>query len=433
MIKRTIKNKTKRGIILIASIACLAFITISANQTHGKKRSYYTGDAIRFNNATYIGTTNTDKFELFVLKNGTLLHKASVVSPDYKYDKFYDVKFIKDGNNLYAYLVNGKRMYKYNITNPMTPKLTKTINDNSWYWFSAVDEFNGQLATIGNKGVKIWNDNMQVINTYNVINKDSAENISFSENGTFIFNIVNGHIKVFDTQQRQYVLDIKLETKDNHIRKIYNNTEDSTIYVVDDKSIKKYDFRGNLKKEFVHTGHIGYDVIESNYGNNVYFSDGKGIVKTDKEGLIPNDWKYTTSLTPNGGWAMGIKVVSTGYNNENIVIFNGSNILVLDNNLEMIDYIEATEEDNRPKEALYLKLDKNRGVGGSLIALRGGGFAPNDNLTIEFGNKTLTLEADKNGRFNRIIGVPNILPTRTDIKVTGELSGLSYSISFEIE
>lgn len=427
------KGKMRLKVITTIGLMCLALVAITTKQTHGELRSYYLGDAINFNNSVYIGTTNTDKFELFVLENNELLHKSTVVSPDYKYDKFYDVKFIKDSNKLYAYLVNGKSMYKYNVTNPMMPKLVEITSDNSWYWFSAIDEFNGQLATIGNKGVKIWNDNMQVINTYNVINEESAENISFSQNGTYIFNIIDGHINVFDTNQRQYILDIELEIDENHIRKIYNDTKSSTICVVDAKSIKKYDFNGNLKKEFVHTSHIGYDVIEASYGNYVYFSDGKGIVKVDKNELIPNKWKYTTSLASDGSWAMGMNVVPTGYNDENIVIFNGSNILVLDNNLEMIDYIEATEEDNRPKEALFLKLDKNRGVGGSLIALRGGGFIPNDTLTIEFANNTTTLEADENGRFNKIIGVPNVLPTKTDIKVNGELSGTSYSIAFKIE
>jgi hypothetical protein len=41
------------------------------------------------------------------------------------------------------------------------------------------------------------------------VNEGSGENISFSENGTFIFNVVDEYLKVFSTEERKYVLNIK--------------------------------------------------------------------------------------------------------------------------------------------------------------------------------------------------------------------------------
>jgi hypothetical protein len=56
-----------------------------------------------------------------------------------------------------------------------------------------------------------------------------------------------------------------------------------------------------------------------------------------------------------------------------------------------------------------------------------------EDLDIDFANKDLEAKADGNGRFTRIIEVPSVLPTKTDIKVTGQVTGKTYSIGFEIE
>ncbi len=432
MIKNMLKIRKGKVFITIASLVCLISVFILANNVKGELKPYYSGDVIEFNNSIYVGTVNTGKFEIFTLENNKLFKKSTIISPSYKYNKFLDVKLRKESNKLYAYIVNGRYMYKYNISNASLPILEKTIKDNSWYWFGGVTELNGKIVTIGSS-VKIWNSNMQVINNYNVVNWRNSRNISFSKQGKYIFNVTDGYLKVFSTEQRKYILNIKLEVKEDHIRKIYNDEENSMIYVVDDESIKKYDFNGNLKDKFIHITSTGYDVVKSIYSDYLYFTDGVGIVKIEEGKLLSNKWKFTSSMGIDGSWAMGLNIVSIN-NEEKIVLFNGSSIVVLNSNLEVIDYIRATEEeDASPKEPLYLKLDKNRAAPNSEISLRGGGFIPNDDLVITFVNEKWKIKADNNGAFNKIINVPSVLPTMTDIKVVGGLSDLSYSISFEIE
>jgi hypothetical protein len=78
-------------------------------------------------------------------------------------------------------------------------------------------------------------------------------------------------------------------------------------------------------------------------------------------------------------------------------------------------------------------VDRNRASVNSMISLAGTGFASGEQLNITFAKSSFVAEADEAGRFTKIITVPNVNKQRTDIKVTGEISKLTYSIAFDIE
>jgi hypothetical protein len=144
------------------------------------------------------------------------------------------------------------------------------------------------------------------------------------------------------------------------------------------------------------------------------------------------DYAWTGNLGAYGGWAMGLETV---YNNgEKIIIFNNTNILVLDDKLNKIAVALASEEaDDTPVENLYLKLDKNRAAVNSDVMISGGGYFPYEQLTITFGKDRITSVSDANGRFSSIIKVPQLRAGMHDIKVEGVESSLHYSISFQVE
>jgi hypothetical protein len=159
------------------------------------------------------------------------------------------------------------------------------------------------------------------------------------------------------------------------------------------------------------------------------------VVKLNRSDLKLNAYKFTSVLGGPAGWAMGLKAVNTK-NGENLVVFNNGNILVLDDKLNKIASYVATIEDNLPdiQESLYLNLDHNLGAAGAPIVLSGGGFSTKEMLTIEFGSAPrLETMTDSHGRFIKTLVIPNLTPGRLDIKVTGQSSRLSYSISFEVK
>ncbi|MFA5247801.1 MAG: hypothetical protein WC415_00945 [Patescibacteria group bacterium] len=424
-----------KKIIVIAITLCVlgaSFYLLKPEPTQSKNKPYYSGEAVNFNGKIFIGSTNSGKFELFALENGSIIRKTNVASNDQESKEFYDLLFEKAGGKLFVYLVNGRYLYKYDITNPIVPIVVLKIKDNSWDWFTRLDKVNGKLITIGSKGTKIWNNDFQVIDSYAMINNSVLGSVIFDSQMTFVLNT---KLNVYNTVSREKVSEYSIAVNDKQAtRGLISNSDDKLVYFVDDKSLKAVDVAGNVKKEFKHTSTVGYDVAFSVVNPDyIYFSDGIGIVKIDKNTFTPVDWTYTTRNTPAGSWAMGLKTVNDG-TSEKIVIFNGSNILVVDKNLDNVAFYESIEEDTRPVENLFLNVDKNRGAAGAQVSVVGGGFGLGEELTVEFSKiKQTTITADQNGRFQIVLTVPSVLPGMTDIKATGKTTKKTYSTSFKIE
>lgn len=417
---------TRRKLVFYLSIFVIGIFLIPLAK--GRVKPYYSGDTINFNNHLYIATTNTGRFELFSLENKKLYKKVNIMSQDNK--DFSDSLFRKEGGRLFVYIV-GEELFKYDITDPFFPVEVSRIKDNSGDLFFGVTKAGDKIATIGTKGVKIWNDNLQIINAYN-IKVDSPDNLIFSENANYIYNYSGDSLEIIDAQTRNIVLDAGLDIADKkHNQKPYSDNIDAAVYVADDNSLDKIYFDGR-RESFPHISHIAYDVASLDNRDYIYFSDGYGVVKTDKKNLSPLSWTYTTDKGARGGWAMGLSVLSST-EGDVVIVFNGSSILALDKDLNLIDFYAARDEDISPREPLSLSADKYRATPNSYISLRGAGFGPYEEIKISFSGSVSNLKADEFGRFVRIVKVPSVFPGRTDIKVDGERTGLTYSTSFEIE
>lgn len=428
----------KKKILILTLLLALVggVISISVPAAKSRVKSYYSGDAIAYQGKVIVGSVNMGGLEIFQLSGKELKRVNKLRSFRASFGGFEDfnsVVFNEEGGRLYAYLTDGRYLYKYDISNPSTPSLVNQVKDNSWDWFMGVTKTNGKIVTIGTKGVKIWDAAMQIIDSYNIKNINYPNNINLSERGDFIFNTESSTVSIFDTKTRQIVSSFNILNNETHNRKIYNDSVQSLIYVCDDEALKAFTFDGRLTAKFKHISNLGYEVAKSQINSQVlYFSDGYGIVKINKADLKPISWINTLNLGEKNGWAMGLKTIKNGVS-ENIVIFNNSNIIVLDSNLKLLGSAKATEVDESPTEGLSLSADKTRAGVNSYISLHGTGYVPNENLTISFAGQNWEITADNQGRFTKIIQAPNVLPVRTDIKVTGKVSGLSYSLGFQIE
>lgn len=423
-----------KKVLIIAVLFAVLGVSFFMNPTESKTKPYYSGDSVSYKGKLYVGTTNTGKFELFALNGNQLDEVVTIQATDIGNTEFVDSLFEKANGNLYVYLVNGRYLYKYDISYPEVPTVVLKLKDNSWDWLARVEKVNGNLVTVGSKGVKVWNSDYQVIDSYSMVNNKNLGSIKFSSDGKMILNMQE-NLDVYSTASRAKVSEYSIASNDaNTSRSISSDSNLGLVYLVDDKSLKAVDFKGNVKKEFRHISTTGYDVIDSTDPNYLYFSDGIGIVKIDKETFKAVDWSFTTNDSPSGSWAMGL---TSAYDNtgEKVVIFNGSNILVLDQNLNKVAVYMAIEKETRALESLSLVIDKNFAGANSKVAIHGTGYAAGENLKITF-NKVLVanVAADENGRYETMITVPNVKgPLLTDIKVTGESSKKTYSTSFRIE
>jgi hypothetical protein len=422
----------------IIGTGLLVIVLISSTLIYSGKtnlKSYYSGDAIVYANNIYIASTNTGSLEVFRLDDNSLflVDKIRPINQRFnRYEDFFDLSFSIEDNKLYVYAVSHYTIYKYQIMiNGL--KLVNESKNTYWEWYNRINRFGNDIVTVSAKGINIFNFDLQVTDSHSFTNSDSPYNISAGIN-RFILSVEEekSALLVFDRETRKTVSQIPLNFKyEKGNRKAYQDSF-GHLYVVDDYFAKKFDLNGNLLGHFQHIGHQGFDVAGSGHNHYVYFSNGVGVVQLDQNMELIN-YRFTTSLGGYAGWAMGLKVLHL--NGDKLVIFNNTNILVLDHNLEKIASIEATETDDKlyPLENLFLNLDKNRVYVNHELYVSGGGFRPNEALTINFGRTKTDAEADFRGRFSQIIIVPELKSGRHDIKVEGNDSGLHYSISITVE
>lgn len=422
----------KKSIFFLTLSALVIVAIFSFIKTgESKYRPYYSGDAISYNNQVYVGSTNSGYLEVFVLEDKALKSIAKIKSYDArlnKYNEFFDLKFSTENNRLYVYSINAYSLFKYEVKSNSL-ELVKENKNTYWEWYNRVDKFDSNIVTISAQGIKIWNSDMEVINSYDLSNELTPYNLR-ANNDRYITNINDDNLEVYDRDSRSVVKEIPLnfwQKPNNH--KTYQDS-DLNIYAVDDYYAKKFSPEGKLLGSFRHLDHEGFD-ITSNGNAYVYFSNGMGVVKLLASDMSLKDFAFTYNMAGAGGWAMGLNVVNTN-SNDKLVIFNGSNILVLDHNFKKLASISATEEeDPYPMETLFLNTSINSGTKASLITLNGGGFVMDENLTVNFAGVETITKADKRGRFAQELLIPD-KKGMVDIKVTGQSSKLTYSISFNI-
>jgi len=422
-----------KKVLIISVLFAVLGAALIMQPIHGKTLPYYSGKAVNYNGMYYVGTTNTGDFELFALNNGSLDKVTDIQSNDKESKTFSDLLFQRADGNLYVYLVNGRYLYKYDITNPLAPEVLMKVKDNSWDWFSRVEMVNGNLVTIGSKGTKVWNKNMQVINSYNMITSLNAADAQFVDNGRMIASL-KGNLNVYSTATNQKLSQYTIASAEPAATKSFVSDE-NLMYVVDDQNLSAVNFDGQVVAQYQHAGNSGYDVITSTDPNYLYFSDGVGVVKMDKESFQSVKWNWTIRTSPAGSWATGLASANDVNGDEKVAVFNGNEILVLDSNMNRVAEYTAVEKDSRPIEAMTLSVDRNFAATGSQIELRGTGFSANETVNITIAKiKVDEAQTDSAGRFDVIVSVPSVVaPLNTDIKVTGEASNLTYSTSFRIE
>jgi hypothetical protein len=420
------------GVFLVLIISLFIFIP----GTKSKVKPYYSGEAISFAGQVVVGTINSGALEIFKLENKTLIKIADLSALDQKFGlpkDFEDLEFNNEAGRLYVYAVSQYEIYKYDLTSLSEASLVKKRANNSWEWYNGIDKLGDDLVTKSAKGINVINtDNLDVINSYKITNTVSY-NLNSNVN-RFIFNILSTKVEVYDRESRTVVRDLPViydSANANH--KVFSDQINSRYYVVDDYSLRQYDFNGKLLNSFKHLEHPGYDVVNSTDNNFIYFSNGVGVVKMDKATMEPKTWRYTTTLGEKEGWAMGLELVrdSTG---DKLVIFNASNILVLDEKLNKVASIKASREETSvvPKETLSLGLDREFIQVGHEVYVVGTGYLPNEKIELQVFDAKFYTDTNSLGRFNYKLTIPGDVAGRAEIKAVGQTSGLHYSLAFSI-
>lgn len=421
----------KKYIFLTAFIVSAVFIFARYGQS--QIQSYYSGDAVSFYNQLYVATTDTGSLEIFKLADKDLRRLVAVKPPQniFEQNDFGDVKLVVDNGRLLAYAISESTLYKYELQSDSRLNLLASRKNTYWEWYKQVDLLGDNIVTISDQGVKIWNTEiMDVIDSLPVTNTTNAYNIS-ANNNNYLLNIENNKLSVFSRETRAVYKDIAVNFKSESGNRRAYQDEEYNLYIVDDYYAKKFDMSGRLLGSFRHLDYDGYDINASGHTDYIYFSNGLGVVKLEKQNMTLVDSQNTTGYGGPRGWAMGLQTVYQG--GDKLVLFNNNAIIVMNDKLELLASYTARElEELAPQESLFLRLDHNLASPDSQVILTGGGFLPGETLIFDFGGTKTYGLSDHRGRFSEELTVPTLDPGRYDIKVTGENSGLHYSIDFTI-
>lgn len=441
----------KRILIAFSLVCLISVLILPFPSVEGRVKAYYSGSTVAYNDKIVIATTNTGVLEVFVAdENSTIKRLTGIKSTGSRFkpaDSFNDCLLNIENERLFVYSVDSYAIYKYDITDLTKAQLVKKVENTIWNWQGSLMEVEGKVATVGSKGIAIWNSNLEVIDSYPIVTSetwDNPYNAAISNDQKYIFSITNKEISIFDRETRTFTKTVPLNVKwENrwYPHAIYNDNKNGSIYVVDDEAVRKINFNGEIEKSFKHTGKFGFDVVPSADRKSIYFSDGIGIVSLDADTLAVRDYAYTDAYGGYGGWAMGLNSVSIN-GKEFLVLFNGNGIVILDNKFNLLKgensvelTIPALEEETKPNiiEPTSLGINLNHATPNSQLNLHGKGFGSNERLVINFGGSITEINADYFGQFQTNILVPNIRSGPVDIKVVGQESKISYSLGFKVD
>lgn len=422
------------GLLAVCAIAIFSIVSVSRSNY----KAYYSGDAVNYQGNLLIASTDNGSLEVFKL-NGSVLERAlkfkAPNSPLDKTEDFSSVKLNVENGRLFAYATSAYTLYKYDISNLSNPVLYAKQKNTYYEWYKRVDKFGSYIVTVSDKNVRLWKTDSNTLDTVDSfkIENDVASSVRFDAAGRYIITINSDDIvRIFDTNSRKIIssFPVNYRATDNQ-RKTYFDPVAKELYVFDDYYLKRFDLNGNLLASHSNSSNKGYAVEPTGDNNYIYAVNGDSIMKLSKEDF--SGLKISASRATSNGFAMGLKYVDVNGNND-IVVFNGGGIAVLNSSLRKVASIQASEVADQPevKEALVLSFDHYVATPGATVTLSGAGYLPNEDLKINFGGTVTQIKADRNGRFKQSLTVPDSNSKNIDAKVDGLTSKLTYSISFKV-
>jgi hypothetical protein len=426
-----------KKIIWLFAVVIIAVLSSFIATSRSNYKAYYSGDAVNYRGDLVIASTDSGSLEIFKLSNGSLFRTVKLKSPNSPIDKtddFSSVKFNIENGALFAYATSGYTLYKYDLSNLSDPVVYAKQKNTSYEWYNRVDKFGSAIVTVSDKKVNVWRtDILDVVDSYKV-ESDNSSSVRFDATGRYITTINKDNmVRVYDTKTRNISVSFPVNYRgEKSQRKNYFDPISKEIYVFDDYYLKRFDLNGNLIVSYPNSSNNGYAVEPAGDYNYVYVVNGDSIMKLSKENL-KSGLKVSASRMSSNGFAMGLKYVDMS-GNDNLVVFNGGGIAVLDSALNKLASISATETEYEPetKESLVLAFNHYKATEGASVSLSGAGYLPGEELNINFGGKLTKTKTDRNGRFIQSLTVPNVGVKTIDAKVDGVSSGLTYSISFNV-
>jgi len=322
-----------------------------------------------------------------------------------------------------ALVLTGEQILEYDITDIEKVKLTKKFGNNwqySDYYYDIAVYGNNKFLTAGKNGIALWDGN-----TANYLEKIyDKETYGVSGFKKAIYAVSEEGAILFNAQRDKFVDKYMRVGQQRH--QLFVDEEGLGFFPGDDV-IKLRTF--SSYKNLEHPSGAGNAVDGLPKSKFVYFVNGWGVYKLDKSLNIIA--RYNASNNP-GEWTSGVNV-SNLKQGARITVFNGKNILLLDEDLNLLDEYHYVESYNTGLEERHFKISPAGAKPGHPVLITGKGFWPGETVDFQFGDKIQQLIANNNGIIFKVTEVPNMIAETIAILLKGILSKYSHGFHFRID
>ncbi len=433
----------QKKILIVFLVAILALSVIFFTGHAGEatvEKQYRQGEITKIGLRDYAVVSNKQFIEILEITPDDKLEQVAEV---HGMEAVNDLCTDREGDKTYLYVVTGRYLQKYDISDPKNPKVIDQRDFYDWrhglykigYMKSIAcdDQF---IYVTGSRGMRSFFKDGLVPNDKFMIRTEAFEMATAS--GKLVI-ITNRGGEIYDVNSRKQEAVYELKNINNTKRQPAIDAN-GNIFFPADNSLVRIDAVSGIQSVYVNPINEGatfsYAASVAPSGN-IYYVNGYGITKLTndlkKQGFFNtcSDYEYG----PNS-WAIHVASAQTN-NGERVIIFDKSSLILVDDNLNFLDhyiYDPLPEYDQGIQTNLELKLSEYAGVGGSELTVWAYGFWPNEEVVISLENSEVTVTTDNLGfGVVKLIVPKNTKPGVKNVKAIGQDSNLQYQVTYIIK
>lgn len=403
-----------------------------------EQKQYRGGNLLKIGNTEYVFATNREFVEILKVDSNNQLKQIGEI---YLEGALCSVAHKENGQS-YLFVSTGGHIYKINVSNPYAPFIEIDRYVYEWRrWRAKIGWVQHMAVTddflfVGSKdGVKaMGTDNLIVEKEYTVFPAYGV-----AANDEKMVMVTEGKAMVFDANTTEKIAEYEVKNSENSSK---NPAIDSVgnIYIPSDNSLIKVNKHGDIISQYfnpVPEGRYSSYSADVLRGEEIYYVNGYGVTSLNED-LKKNKFFFSANgyeYGPNS-WAINVSA-----DRDKVLVFNKTSIILLNDNLDFLSqYTYSPKYNKQTYGELKMTADKYFGGVGETVRVKVYGFWPNEEVKLEFGEKTFKTEASiVNVKVNSLgAGVAEIIVPESErgvitLKAEGLNSDLKYEISFKVQ
>jgi len=431
----------KKKTFFAALFAFFVAVTIIYTPTAQTKitKEYQQGQFVEIGGQNFLIASNKQFIEIIEISKNDELKQISEV---HGIENVNDLGVMEIANKSYLFVLTGRYIIKYDISNPYMPVVDLKRDLYDWRtgkyaigYMLSMSFSDSYIFTAGEKGVRRFNpDNLFVDKIYYF---DNARSVASNNNVLAVLTPDKG--LVYNIEGGNLIKEVMLENKDDMYMREPLVDVNANVYFPSDNALFRVD--GISKELSVYNNPVEPGVNHSYAVNllnsdEIFYANGFGLTKLNSNLKKASFFHGSNYNNGKNSWTMG---VDTSYiaGEKRVVVFNNSSIILLNSDMSVLDryrYTPATISDITTPTELGLVTQKNLAFEGDVMQISLYGFWPNESVSVGFyeARERVAVKTDNRG-FGRIdILVSDLEPGWQIISAIGNESKLSFQKTFEM-